>query len=453
MAGRRTHYDVLGVERDASSVDIASAFRDKLAALKSKPGVLPEALEALREAYQTLANPDRRDEYDESLAPPASMRPSKAPTDDPGEEDGSPWRTALKFSIPLVVLAVAFWGWKRHKAPPPAAATIVSVTRLTAGDSDPRSTPMPQPARAGAQPLGSARTAEEVFADVSPSIVRVHAIDSGGRPTKQGSGVVTGSGRVITNCHVTRGASQITVATGANVRSASLNVADEEFDLCSLDVAGLDAPAVTIGTVGGLRTGQRVYAIGAPLGLELTISEGIVSSLREVSAGKVIQTTAPVSPGSSGGGLFDAEGKLVGIVTFQTRAGQNLNFAVPADWIAEMRNRSSSSPREVSDAPAEPPKAPSRTAEPTVAEMVVGVWWCFGSLSGRNAEYNYGADGILRIAAADGKVAAGPYRVAGRRIVYQGGNGTFEFDIDSISADRMVQVVGEGRRLACERRG
>ncbi|MGZ5042982.1 MAG: hypothetical protein ACXWBQ_19755, partial [Usitatibacter sp.] len=146
----------------------------------------------------------------------------------------------------------------------------------------------------------------------------------------------------------------------------------------------------------------------------------------------------------------DADGKLVGIVTFQTRAGQNLNFAVPADWIAEMRNRAAS--QRASEPAAESPAVPA--TEPTAAEMVVGQWWCFGSISGRNAGYDYGADGILRITAADGSVAAGRYRVTGRRILYQGPNGaSFGFDIDSITSDRMVQVVGGGERLACERRG
>jgi hypothetical protein len=166
--------------------------------------------------------------------------------------------------------------------------------------------------------------------------------------------------------------------------------------------------------------------------------------------GKVIQTTAPVSPGSSGGGLFDVDRKLVGIVTFQQRSGQNLNFAVPADWIFEMRNRGSSS-SQGSDSPA-PPRAPSRTAEPTVPEMVVGRWFCFGSLTGRNGEYNYGADGILRIASSDGTSAAGRYSVSGRHVVYEGADGRFAFDIESISAERMVQVVGGGQRLACDRR-
>jgi S1-C subfamily serine protease len=106
----------------------------------------------------------------------------------------------------------------------------------------------------------------------------------------------------------------------------------------------LTAPAVALGTVETLKTGQKVYAIGAPQGLDLTISDGIVSALRMLPQGKVIQTTAPISPGSSGGGLFDAYGKLVGIMTFQHRTGQNLNFAVPADWIPAMRGRSAATP-------------------------------------------------------------------------------------------------------------
>jgi serine protease Do len=107
---------------------------------------------------------------------------------------------------------------------------------------------------------------------------------------------------------------------------------------------GLTAPAVTIGTAETLKTGQKVYAIGSPQGLELTISDGIVSGMRSLPQGRVIQTTAPISPGSSGGPLFDAYGRLVGIMTFQHRLGQNLNFAVPADWIADIRSRSATNP-------------------------------------------------------------------------------------------------------------
>ena len=126
---------------------------------------------------------------------------------------------------------------------------------------------------------------------------------------------------------------------GNEFLSATLGTADEDFDLCRLNVPNMTAPAVTIASIKSLRVGQKVFAIGAPQGLDLTISDGIVSSFRSAPGGEVIQTTAPISPGSSGGGLFDAFGNLIGIVAFQSRTGQNLNFAIPAEWISDMRSR------------------------------------------------------------------------------------------------------------------
>jgi hypothetical protein len=88
--------------------------------------------------------------------------------------------------------------------------------------------------------------------------------------------------------------------------------------------------------IDGIRTGERVYAVGTPRGLEATMSEGVVSSIRQTPDGPIIQTTAPISPGSSGGGLFDATGLLVGVTTFQLRDSQNLNFAVPTDFVKKL---------------------------------------------------------------------------------------------------------------------
>jgi S1-C subfamily serine protease len=156
--------------------------------------------------------------------------------------------------------------------------------------------------------------------------------------------VVIARGTVITNCHVALKGPLVSVKTPKDSYPANVTVADEEYDLCKLDVQGLSAPAVEIGGSQYVRTGQKVFAIGAPLGLELTISEGIVSSLRETPLGNVIQTTAPISPGSSGGGLFNVNAQLIGITTFQHKTGQNLNFAVPADWIDKMTTRSGSGP-------------------------------------------------------------------------------------------------------------
>ena len=84
--------------------------------------------------------------------------------------------------------------------------------------------------------------------------------------------------------------------------------------------------------------GDPVYAVGAPQGLELSLSEGIVSQLRG-GPPPLIQTTVAISRGSSGGGLFNAEGELVGITTFYLKEGQSLNFALPVEWITEVAGR------------------------------------------------------------------------------------------------------------------
>ena len=112
-----------------------------------------------------------------------------------------------------------------------------------------------------------------------------------------------------------------------------------ERDLCQLEVIWLNRRPVRIVSATQRLVGQRVYAIGTPKGLELTLSEGLISSLRPRARSFVIQTSAPMSRGSSGGGLFDDEGRLVGIAAFQYARGQNLNFAVPASWVTEMPGR------------------------------------------------------------------------------------------------------------------
>jgi len=187
-------------------------------------------------------------------------------------------------------------------------------------------------------PAAGALTAEEVFEKVSPSIFKIHAVDQQGQRVGIGSGVVIGREQVITNCHVLRNASGLVISRGNISYGAELEFPDPDRDLCQLRVRELAAPAVAFADMSTLRTGQRTYAVGSPRGLELTLTEGIISSLRADENQPIIQTSAAISPGSSGGGLFDSEGRLIGITTFQWR-GQQLNFALPVDWVREVPQR------------------------------------------------------------------------------------------------------------------
>ncbi|MGK2914612.1 MAG: trypsin-like peptidase domain-containing protein [Porticoccaceae bacterium] len=199
-----------------------------------------------------------------------------------------------------------------------------------------------------------ASTASEIYQRAARSTVVVQNLNAKAEISAFGSGVVLPTGEVATNCHVVKDASALQVRSGDHTYPAQLRRTDWDRDVCSLSVAGLRAPAVVMGSTRSLAVGAKVYAIGASRGLELTLSDGLVSSLREVEGGHYIQTTAAISPGSSGGGLYDDNGALVGLTTFYVADGQNLNFAVPVEWVQELAQRSASA-------------APGTTANSTTA--------------------------------------------------------------------------------------
>lgn len=190
-----------------------------------------------------------------------------------------------------------------------------------------------------------AKTASEIYEQAAKSTVVVGNFDAKGKQQSMGSGVVMPDGDVVTNCHVVKGANRLTVRVGQTERPATLRYSDWDRDVCALSSSGLNAPAATVGSSKTLKVGAKVYAIGAPKGLELTLSDGIVSSLRDLDGGRYIQTTAAISPGSSGGGLYDDNGALVGLTTFYFAEGQSLNFAVPIDWVKDLPKRTIKTPQ------------------------------------------------------------------------------------------------------------
>lgn len=193
----------------------------------------------------------------------------------------------------------------------------------------------PMPSSAAPTP----ESAEGVFQRLSPSVFVIEALDESGSVVATGSGVMIDPGQVVTNKHVIEQGTAWTISHGREVWPASVARVDAAHDLCELKVPVFGALPVAMRNSSSLVVGERVYAIGAPEGLELTLSEGLISGFRDFDGKRVIQTSAPISPGSSGGGLFDAQGRLIGITTFSTKEGQNLNFALPAEWVEALLNR------------------------------------------------------------------------------------------------------------------
>jgi Trypsin-like serine proteases, typically periplasmic, contain C-terminal PDZ domain len=183
--------------------------------------------------------------------------------------------------------------------------------------------------------------ASDVFSKASKSIVYIITYDSKQTPISFGSGVVIAKNKVITNCHVLEEAIYVQIKYDNNFYYAELSNHDVKHDLCILKIDYLNAPIVSLRNSDTLRIGEKVYTIGAPLGLELNLADGLISSLRQSENANLIITNAPISPGSSGGGLFDSDANLIGITTLYLEGGQNLNIAIPVEWIKRLADMES----------------------------------------------------------------------------------------------------------------
>ncbi|WP_240155628.1 serine protease [Burkholderia sp. Cy-637] len=186
--------------------------------------------------------------------------------------------------------------------------------------------------------------AEQVFAAVSPKVWTVRAEQPQGNQYLIGSAVLIAPGRFITACHVVEKSIAVTLGNnGATLKvDEVLRDPDNRRDLCLLRVAGkFEVAPVQVAPISTLRVGQRVYVISSPRGLELSLTDGLISSLRQEpeSTVPIIQSSTPVTSGSSGGGLFDQQGRLVGVVRSVATATENFAFSYPAEWVAQLPER------------------------------------------------------------------------------------------------------------------
>lgn len=150
-----------------------------------------------------------------------------------------------------------------------------------------------------------------------------------------GSGFFVAPNIVATNFHVIEGATEAFCLSNNSTVKYKIEgyvAADQSVDLILLKVQNFNMPALKMASQ-TVTPGQQVYAIGSPKGLPATISDGIVSGMRDFEGYKLIQMTAPISPGSSGGPVLNSKGELIGISVSQLTEGQNLNFAIPKSYL------------------------------------------------------------------------------------------------------------------------
>lgn len=181
----------------------------------------------------------------------------------------------------------------------------------------------------------------ELVRRIKPSAVAIETFDARGEKLSRGSGFFIDSDRIVTNRHVIEGAyrAEVHSSTGSIYPVKGVLAVDAEGDLALLKI---EAPANEVRPLSLDRTspqeGESVVVIGNPFGLEGSVTNGIVSAVRDIPTfGRIIQITAPISPGSSGSPVVNMQGQVIGVATLQITGGQSVNFAIPSERISQLQ--------------------------------------------------------------------------------------------------------------------
>jgi S1-C subfamily serine protease len=183
------------------------------------------------------------------------------------------------------------------------------------------------------------KSAAQIAKEQAEAIVVIEQMDESGNVIGQGSGfIVTPGGSIVTNLHVIQGAAALRVrlTNGDVYKTSDVVDFDELKDIAIIKIKGFKLPVVALGDSDYVQQGEPVVAISSPEGLTNSVSTGVVSGMRRLETHRVFQTTAPISRGSSGGALFDSQGMVIGITTSVLQGGQNINFAVPINYVRGM---------------------------------------------------------------------------------------------------------------------
>ena len=187
-----------------------------------------------------------------------------------------------------------------------------------------------------------AQTAQEIAKRAFGSTVLLVMEDANGQLISLGSGFFVRDGEIASNLHVVEGASRgyaKLVGQKAKLDIDGTVGMDPARDLVLLRMSAARAQLLSIGNSNSVEVGEAIYAVGNPQGLEGTFSQGIVSGIRQVGSDKLLQITAPISPGSSGGPVLNARGEVIGVAAATFKGGQNLNFAIPSNYLKALTEK------------------------------------------------------------------------------------------------------------------
>src|ERR1041384_8455141 len=182
----------------------------------------------------------------------------------------------------------------------------------------------------------------ELVRRIKPSAVAVETFDARGEKLSRGSGFFIDKDRIVTNRHVIDGAyrAEVHLTSGSNFPVKNVLAVDAEADIALLKV---EPPPNLVRALSLERTspqeGESVVVIGNPFGLEGSVTNGIVSAVRDIPGfGRIIQITAPISPGSSVSPVVNMQGQVIGVATLQITGGQSVNFAIPSERISQLQS-------------------------------------------------------------------------------------------------------------------
>jgi S1-C subfamily serine protease len=237
------------------------------------------------------------------------------------------------------LIAALFYGLSNRSAAEqrvqPVRSAAPAERAYAAPAALPPPTPEPEPKETPPEAPPAVASLEEIVSRSMPAVVRVET------NTGFGSGFFIRADTVLTNVHVvtTNVDVKLRLADGTT-QAARVESTAPEYDIAVLRVPGSPSsqPTLTMGSAVRARPGQEVIVLGTPMGLQNTVTRGIVSALRQVGRVTLVQTDAAVNPGNSGGPLLDREGHVVGIATLGAKAGaaQGLSFAVAIDHAEEL---------------------------------------------------------------------------------------------------------------------